>query len=118
LSDIKTKWIEALRSGRYAQTKGYLRTIDQEGNSCYCAAGVLADIIDPGAWEEASPCSDLRSTTKYRWNGHMFGLQKEEYEPFEIPFSILDGAMRRNDDKFESFSDIADYLEEALGEVQ
>jgi hypothetical protein len=41
--DYKDKWIAALRSGQYPQTKGSL--INEEGKVCYCALGVLADIV-------------------------------------------------------------------------
>ena len=43
--ELKQKWTEALRSGRYQQTNGYLR------DSCgYCCLGVLCDIVDPNGW--------------------------------------------------------------------
>lgn len=38
-AEIKKKWLEALRSGEYKQTKGVLR----RGNA-YCCLGVLSDI--------------------------------------------------------------------------
>lgn len=37
--DIKTRWVAALRSGEYTQTKGYLKTADG-----YCCLGVLCEI--------------------------------------------------------------------------
>lgn len=37
--EVKTKWIEALRSGNYQQAKGYLRCGDK-----FCCLGVLSDI--------------------------------------------------------------------------
>lgn len=43
--ELKAKWLEALRSGRYQQAKGALR---HEGS--YCCIGVLCDIVDPNAW--------------------------------------------------------------------
>lgn len=39
-------WVEALRSGKYAQTSGALRSY--EGG--YCCLGVLADICGLGEW--------------------------------------------------------------------
>lgn len=38
-ADLKSKWIEALRSGKYSQAKGKLRDLI-DGNS-YCCLGVL-----------------------------------------------------------------------------
>lgn len=45
--EIKTKWIDALRSGKYLQIKGALRSRDGLG---HCCLGVLCDLIDPAGW--------------------------------------------------------------------
>ena len=45
--EIKAKWLEALRSGRYKQGTYALR----KGNE-FCCLGVLCDIVEPGAWVE------------------------------------------------------------------
>jgi hypothetical protein len=42
----KAKWVSALRSDRYQQDTGYLRTDDG-----YCCLGVLCDLVDPQGWE-------------------------------------------------------------------
>lgn len=47
--EIKTKWIEALRSGKYQQTHGVLRRGDR-----YCCLGVLCSLNDDGEWTECS----------------------------------------------------------------
>lgn len=39
--ELATRWVEALRSGKYEQGTTRLRTIDNK----YCCIGVLADII-------------------------------------------------------------------------
>ena len=44
---IKAKWLVALRSGKYKQTKKMLRS--KRGS--YCCLGVVADIVRPKAWE-------------------------------------------------------------------
>lgn len=36
------KWLEALRSGRYEQGKGFLRSLDHK----YCCFGVLCEILE------------------------------------------------------------------------
>ena len=43
--EIKEKWIEALRSGRYNKIKGALKKDDG-----FCAVGVLCDTINPNEW--------------------------------------------------------------------
>lgn len=40
------KWIEALRSGKYEQGQGTLRTKDDK----FCCLGVLCDLIEPERW--------------------------------------------------------------------
>jgi hypothetical protein len=44
--EVKAKWIDALRSGKYEQGRGQLRSKDDE----YCCLGVLLDILSPDAW--------------------------------------------------------------------
>lgn len=41
--DIKQRWVAALRSGKYCQTRGYLRSPFGEK---YCCLGVLTDIAE------------------------------------------------------------------------
>lgn len=45
-TELRRQWIDGLRSGRYAQGTGYLRT-----NTGYCCLGVLCDVKGV-AWEE------------------------------------------------------------------
>lgn len=52
--DLKQRWVEALRSGKYKQGVGRLRGEDpliKDGpDDCFCALGVLVDIADPCGW--------------------------------------------------------------------
>lgn len=41
---IKTKWVDALRSGDYEQTKHSLHEQDERDNHSYCCLGVLCDL--------------------------------------------------------------------------
>jgi len=41
---IKERWIAALCSGNYAQTRGWLCVEDSDGNRSFCAVGVLCDL--------------------------------------------------------------------------
>lgn len=50
--EIKRRWIEALRSGQYQQTRGALRRLGTDTNSTgesypegFCCLGVLCDVI-------------------------------------------------------------------------
>jgi hypothetical protein len=44
-AELKRKWVEALRSGKYEQASGKLRV----GNK-FCCLGVLCDLVDPEKW--------------------------------------------------------------------
>lgn len=44
---LKAKWLEALRSGKYKQGRGKLRSVDDE----FCCLGVLCDISGQGQWK-------------------------------------------------------------------
>lgn len=43
LTDVQKKWVEALRSGKYAQTKERLCRMTPEGPA-FCCLGVLCDL--------------------------------------------------------------------------
>ena len=47
-ADLKAKWLEALRSGKYEQTQGTLRDGD-----AFCCLGVLCDLTGRGKWIDA-----------------------------------------------------------------
>lgn len=57
--DIKALWLEALKSGKYQYAHGTYRTT---GGACFCAVGVLLDLIDPTIWRE--PTVDDPSTIR------------------------------------------------------
>lgn len=44
--ELKQKWVEALRSGKYEQGKGVLRTFTDR----FCCLGVLCDVLDQSVW--------------------------------------------------------------------
>lgn len=47
--ELKDKWVEALRSGRYQQGKFRLKRPE---DNTFCCLGVLCDIMDPSRWTE------------------------------------------------------------------
>ena len=51
-ADLKRRWVEALRSGDYAQGMTALCQIDSDGDAYYCCLGVLAEVeLGEDAWE-------------------------------------------------------------------
>lgn len=103
--EVKAKWIEALRSGKYAQAPNALRK-----NGGYCCLGVLCDVVKDdvgGKWEKLGV-------------GDWHFLKMYSTLPDKV--RILSGItqkedaklMRMNDDEGKNFSEIADYIEKNL----
>ena len=43
--EVKEKWLDALRSGRYVRGTGRLSRWDGDGQTRHCCLGVLADVL-------------------------------------------------------------------------
>ena len=105
--ELKTKWVEALRSGEYEQGRMSLRRLKNDGGYSYCCLGVLADITDNNAWED-----------KDRWNNEGGYFSNYMLDEFGITEKFQDAVMVMNDgnskNKPKSFTEIANYIEEIL----
>lgn len=96
----KDKWLAALRSGDYKQTKGKLSTTHGKR---FCCLGVLADIIAPDDWKQ-SP--DGKEQAR-QWRGR-YG---------QLPHDVIDDGtqcalIHQNDQLREPFASIADWVEQ------
>ncbi len=99
---LKTRWIKALRSGKYKQTTGSLK--DCTG---FCCLGVLCDLVDKTNWREG------------QYGEFSYGTSKTGYMPYRM--GILGRATQKqlaemNDDQ-DSFEEIADYIKENVQAV-
>lgn len=108
--DYKAKWIEALRSGRYAQGKNYLRVKDT-----YCCLGVLCDITGT-EWKpmDGSDCYGSKG-----WTGipNPYECYPKEIIPAmqqDVKDESLQWLLSRMNDDGKSFNEIADWIEENL----
>jgi hypothetical protein len=110
--EIKEKWIAALRSGEYAQTKGALRRpVGTPQGAGYCCLGVLCEVVvgrENIEWEPAANAysfmgeSGLPPTPVLEEADYT----EEENDTFwELP-SMNDNGV--------SFDEIADYIEQKL----
>lgn len=65
---VKTKWLNRLRSNKYRQGKHWLKFTDEEGVTCHCCLGVLCEIYveENGPIKTAGPTKedDLRGPRK------------------------------------------------------
>jgi hypothetical protein len=64
--EVKVKWLEALRSGRYTQGTGALQRVHEDGSRSFCCLGVLCEVaiemgvtLDVGAGVSDHPKGDV-----------------------------------------------------------
>ena len=125
--EFKTKWVEALRSGKYKQGKGFLRSINDE----FCCLGVAYDLCG-GKWFESNGGVYQTKLGNMRMPMMYSTLQEEDGYHNDLPKDIVDsftshledGAMyagrvantlaHMNDEQNKSFVEIADYIEANL----
>lgn len=103
--ELKKKWVEALRSGKYEQGEKQLRSQDDK----FCCLGVLAD-IQGEPWEK-------NSFGNWEVDGQPYCLSNDTLDKFGLTPSQHDDLAARNDgDNLpkHTFPEIADYIEENL----
>jgi hypothetical protein len=105
--EVKAKWIQALRSGKYKQGQAYLRKDDS-----YCCLGVLCDLNESRQWTPINhPVKKIYSP---------FPDEDHEVLPKNISeWANLTGfdqeeLIELNDTDNYTFEQIADYIEENL----
>jgi hypothetical protein len=125
--EAKRLWVEALRSGEYAQGRNYLAEM-WAGNWRYCCLGVLCEVATeqgvpvtvvtrPGSQLKTySENSTIPPTSVAQWAW----AEETRYPALRIPHVDEDGVMafrdftELNDDMGLSFEQIADLIEEYL----
>ena len=114
-ANVRTLWIEALRSGEYKQTREYLH--NPQG---YCCLGVLCDIFrkqNPSSCEWVLPQD--KGSYVFSTNEEEDGwVQEESYPPILVrdwaglSYSNMMALAKLNDDDHFTFNEIANVLEE------
>jgi hypothetical protein len=106
-AELKTKWVEALRSGRYKQGRGCLRSGDN-----YCCLGVLCDVSGVGQWGTkdyySSDCYSVGMDTA------CYALPVKIIQSEGLSDSTINTLCVLNDETKASFAEIADYIEANL----
>lgn len=98
---LRDKWVEALRSGKYVQGHSQLRT--EVG---FCCIGVLCDVINPSDWRRHGLSNMwIYGTTALNMPTAVAGFAKLTSDA-ENYLTIL------NDRERKSFPEIADYIEQ------
>lgn len=106
--EIKKKWVEALRSGKYRQGHYVLR----DENDSFCCLGVLVDITYPSMWSKEAIFNNPRKPgiSCYAAINSTFFLPSELAIKFNISKDMGDELTSMNDEGY-SFDDIANYIE-------
>ncbi|MFE7797034.1 hypothetical protein [Nocardia sp. NPDC057440] len=120
--DIKDQWVAALRSGDYAQTRGYLRD-----NSGFCCLGVLCDIAAKsgvvvgsytgilGSYQYGANYEDLVLPPEVQeWAGIRVGSPRIGEYTWPDGGTNDDIELSELNDEGVSFSEIADLIEERM----
>jgi hypothetical protein len=110
-AEVKSKWIAALRSGKYTQGFGRLRS----GDDCYCCLGVLCDVAGDGCWVADSIVPDPNHSVLYV-NGECSAYAVPQ-ESLQYKLGIAEAIKTlwlMNDLQQKSFNEIADYIEATL----
>jgi len=103
--DVKDAWIAALRSGRYEQAEGAMARETPDGQRCYCALGVLADIIDPCGW---SPDEEMHgSYLTHTLARNDYAYLNEDVLPIEVQQQLAD----LNDCELACLASIASWID-------
>lgn len=107
--EIAEKWVAALRSGKYEQAKGTLKSINQGG---FCCLGVLCDITALGRWEMDSEGHGLQYNTGDSFESAILPVLVMNYvEMNNAAGEVGDTALTEMNDTGMKFPEIADYIE-------
>lgn len=111
--DIKDKWVEALRSGKYKQCTGALCRVYYNG-CAYCCLGVLADTLNlPNNEEKAYDSHDCEE--KYKtYDGRDCNLTDARLAEIELTSNQQAQLIDLNDNDKRDFNYIAGWIEENL----
>lgn len=106
-TEMKTKWVAALRSGDYRQVEGLLRSQAKNGSCSFCCLGVLADVAgadwESGLLKTGQFISDPDEEVLSDGAEQLFGLNSHEQS-----------TLAEMNDRGDSFDVIADYIEANL----
>jgi hypothetical protein len=119
--EVKVKWLEALRSGKYTQGTGALQSVHEDGSRSFCCLGVLCEVaIEMGVM--------LDTGTGVAVPGPIAAVTYDgasSYPPIKVEeFATVGGAalqgwevngeslVNMNDNRGDSFETIANFIEE------
>lgn len=119
-AELKTSWLEALRSGNYKQCTGKLCNVIST-NKSYCCLGVLLDVAKSKGFDmditdapHDYPGDNYCMRFTYKQNSSDGELPNSFREEVGISNVHEQQLIDMNDDDRSSFTEIADYIEKEL----
>lgn len=109
-AEIKAKWLEALRSGKYRQGKGFLHAMDK-----FCCLGVLCDLHAKETGEQWVAIKTPNAVKAYM--GELNYLPEDIKEWAELASNnpeVLTKNLSTYNDQGKSFTEIANIIEREL----
>lgn len=106
MNPLRKKWIDALRSGKYAQYKGQLRCRDS-----FCCLGVLCDVYGEGKWIDGTVFAEDKVYVTPDGAHMNTSPHVSICEAAGVNTLVVNHAMSMNDNERKSFAEIADYIE-------
>lgn len=106
--EIKIRWIEALRSGKYKQHTQQLRYKDN-----YCCLGVLLDVTK----NETNGFWSANGLFNYKNNNYAACISYPLITDIELDDKLQCKLIEMNDSEGKTFNQIADFLEKTIGET-
>lgn len=112
---LKAKWVKALRSGKYKQGKGVLRTADNK----FCCLGVLVDVMNKKAWSKGTALSSVlikglaRDVACYQAEEQATALDRDTMNRIGLEPHRQGELINMNDDG-KKFETIANHIEANL----
>jgi hypothetical protein len=120
-TEIKTRWLHALRHDEYKQADEVLcRRIDDYGSSGYCCLGVLVDVLEPGKlntyYGEDFLDECITNNTEFIEDHGLEALcaKVDNSNSKYAPGSTYEDVLVNMNDGGKTFAEIADWIEEHL----
>jgi hypothetical protein len=111
-SEIKEKWVAALRSGEYGQTCSQLKRDVENDKQHYCCLGVLGVIAGLHFYGSNEFAEDAEvDAFEENEEGNLPPTNYPALIKFGLTDKMVDKCINMNDTEHLSFAEIADYVE-------
>ena len=113
-SELKAKWLEALRSGKYRQKKKALRT-----DLGFCCLGVLVDVAEGGSDTSKPPLWKKHFTWQVRHKVQRGPARDCDGTILPETYGLTSGdilELTRINDTSDDFTRVIEYIEENISE--